>query len=67
MSFGKKIDNTSEGSYGSWKKIVKVWMMMIKEEIFAGHPFLALPPLNLALLALASLAIAPLPLTPLDL
>ena len=26
------------------KKIVKVWMMMMEEEIFAGHPSLALPP-----------------------
>ena len=34
---------TSKGSYRSWKKIVKVWMMM-KEGIFAGHPSLALPP-----------------------
>ena len=33
-------------------------MMMMKEEIFAGHPSLALPPIHLALLALASLALA---------
>ena len=44
---------TSKWSYRSWKKIVKVWMMMIKERIFAGHPSLALPPLHLASLALA--------------
>ena len=49
--------NTSKGSYRSWKKIVKVWMMMMKERIFAGHPSLALPPLHLASLALASLAL----------
>ena len=35
---------TSKGSYRSWKKIVKVWIMMRKEGIFAGHPSLALPP-----------------------
>ena len=34
--------DTSKGSYCSWKKIVKVWMMMMKEGIFAGHPTLAL-------------------------
>ena len=39
-------------------------MMMMKEEIFAGHPFLALPPLHLVLLALASLAHALLALNP---
>ena len=50
--------NTSKGSYRSWIKIVKVWMLMMKEEIFAGHPSLALPPLDLALLALTSLVLA---------
>ena len=36
---------TSKGSYRSWEKIVKVWvMMMMKEEMFASHPSLALPP-----------------------
>ena len=35
---------TSKGSYRSWKKIVKVWMMTMKEGIFAGHPSVALPP-----------------------
>ena len=35
---------TSKGSYRFWKKIVKVWMMMMmKEGIFAGYPSLALP------------------------
>ena len=57
--------DTSKGSYCSWKKIVKVWMMMMKEEIFAGHPSLALPPLNLASLTLASVAFALLALNPL--
>ena len=52
---------TSKGSYRSWKKNVKVWMMMIKEEICVGHPSLALPPLHLALLALASFALGRLP------
>ena len=53
------IDFTSKGSYHSWKKIVKVWMMMMmKEKIFTGHPSLALPPLYLESLALASLALA---------
>ena len=47
--------STSKGSYRSLKKIVKVWMMMMKEGIFAGHP-------SLALLALASPALAPLAL-----
>ena len=37
--------NSSKGSYCSWKKIVKGWMMMMmKEGVFAGHPSLALPP-----------------------
>ena len=37
-------EGTSKGSYRSWKKIVKVWMMMMmKEGILAGHPSLALP------------------------
>ena len=35
---------TSKGSYCPWKKIVKVWMMIMKEGIFAGHSSLALPP-----------------------
>ena len=34
---------TSKGSYRSWKKIVKVWMMMMKKGIFAGHSSIALP------------------------
>ena len=46
---------TSKGSYRSWKKIVKVWMLMMKEGIFAGRPSLALN-----LLALNPLAFAPL-------
>ena len=54
--------DTSKGSYCSWKKIVKVWMMMMKEGIFAGHPSLALPPLHLALLTHNLLAFAPLTL-----
>ena len=58
-------ESTSKGSYCSWKKIVKVWMMMMKEGIFAGHPSLALP--HLALLAHTLLAFAPLTLTPLAL
>ena len=44
-------------------------MMMMKERIFAGHPSLALPPLDLPLLALAlhtlALLRSPLPLWPL--
>ena len=36
---------------------------MIKEEIFAGHPYVTLSPLDLALLALVSFAHAPLALT----
>ena len=36
-------------------------MRMMKEGIFAGHPSLAIPPLNLASLALALLAHAHLP------
>ena len=56
--------NTSKGSYRSWKKIVKVWMlMMMKEGIFAGHPSLVHHHLDLALLALGSHALAPLALT----
>ena len=35
-------------------------MRMMKKGIFAGHPSVALSPLDLALLALASLALAPL-------
>ena len=50
---------------GSWKKTVKVWMMMMKEEIFAGHPSLAHPPLHIASLALALLALNPLAFAPL--
>ena len=38
-------------------------MRMIKEEIFAGHPYVTLSPLDLALLALVSFAHAPLALT----
>ena len=48
----------SKGSYRSWKKIVKVWMMMMKEGIFAGHPSVVLLSLDLASLTLASLALA---------
>ena len=44
--------STSKGSYRSWKKILKVWMMMMKEGIFVGHPFLALPPSTLPQLPL---------------
>ena len=51
-------NSTSKESYRSWKKIVKVWVMMMKERIFAGHPSLAFPSLHIALLALASLALA---------
>ena len=58
---------TSKGSYRSWKKIVKVWMMMMKKRIFAGHPSLALPPLHLASLALALLALNLLIFAPLTL
>ena len=47
---------TSKGSYRSWKKIIKVWIMMM-EGILVGHPFLALPPLTYAWFALASLAL----------
>ena len=32
-----------KGAIALGKKIVKVWMMMMKEGIFAGHPPLALP------------------------
>ena len=39
----RNLIDTSKGSYCSWKKNVKVWMMMMKEGIFAGHPSLALP------------------------
>ena len=44
---------TSKGAIA----IVKVWMIMMKERIFAGHPSLALAPLHLASLALALLAL----------
>ena len=56
---------TSKGSYRSWKKIVKVSMMMMimKEGIIPGHSSLTFPPLDLAWLALASLALALNPLT----
>ena len=56
--------NTSKGSYRSWKK---VWMMMMKERNFAGHPSLVLPPLHLASLALALLALNLLIFAPLTL
>ena len=65
---------TSKGSYRSWKKIVKVWIMMMNEGIFVGHPSfssplplasLALASLALALLALALLALNPLAFAPL--
>ena len=45
------------------KKIVKVWMMMMKEGIFAGHPSLALPPSTLPLLPLPHLPLPCLPST----
>ena len=49
---------TSKWSYRSWKKIVKVWMMMMmKKGIFAGHLSCS-SPLHLASLALALLALA---------
>ena len=38
-------------------------MRMMKEGICAGHPYVALSPLDLALLALVSFAHAPLALT----
>ena len=39
-NLGTQFFFTSKGSYRSWKKIVKVWMMMMKERFFAGHPSL---------------------------
>ena len=51
-----------KGAITLGKKIVTVWMMMMKERIFAGHPSLAFLPLHLALLALNLLAFAPLTL-----
>ena len=54
-----------KGAIALGKQKVKVWMMIIEEGIFAGHPFLALPPFHFALVALASLTLALLALNPL--
>ena len=54
---------TSKGSYRSWKKTVKVWIMLMKEGIFASHPSLALPPSTLPCLPLPHLPLPCLPST----
>ena len=41
-----------KGAIALGKKIVKVWIMMMKKGIFVGHPFLALPPSTLPQLPL---------------
>ena len=50
-----------KGAIALGKKIVKVWMMMMKEGIFTGDPSLALPPSTLPHLPLPYLPLPHLP------